>query len=282
MPQTVNTLNQPPDILRLPLNSWNQVLGNYRSKRKLQQLVRRIRSQVRITGQIPDANRLCLLLTGASRSGKTAMVKLFVRSLSCQALNEETLDPCNRTCSPCRQRAEQFGLQGIDAAIAVEDARKEVHFSVVDCTKIHTPEQLREHLIGVNDWQDGLRIYYFDEVHRLVNRQMDEMLLKEVEEKNFLWIFSTAKPQNLEDMFVNRLIKLETELPTSAEMEQWLCDRCDEWGINWQPEAILRVVEKSNQIVGTALHALALAAIDPDEGLTLDLVENDWRVKLDE
>jgi len=111
---------------------------------------------------------------------------------------------------------------------------------------------------------------------------MDEMLLKEVEEKNFLWIFSTAKPQNLEDMFVNRLIQLTTELPTSSEMEQWLCDRCDEWGIAWEPEAILRMVEKSNRVVGTALHALALAAIDPDEGLTIDLVENDWKVKLDE
>lgn len=45
--------------------------------------------------------------------------------------------------------------------------------------------------------------------------------------------------------------------------------------------AILRVVEKSNRVVGTALHALALASIDPKEGLTLDLVENDWIVKID-
>jgi hypothetical protein len=27
---------------------------------------------------------------------------------------------------------------------------------------------------------------------------------------------------------------------------------------------------------------VALASIDPEEGLTLDLVENDWLVKLDE
>lgn len=64
-------------------------------------------------------------------------------------------------------------------------------------------------------------------------------------------------------------------------MEPWLADRCNEWDINWEPMAILRVVEKSNRVVGTALHALALASIDPKEGLTLDLVENDWIVKID-
>ncbi len=275
-------MKQAPDILRLPLTRWDQILGNYRAKRHLKKLVRRLRSEVRKTGRIPEALRQCLLLTGASRSGKTAMVKLFVRCLSCQAVDEETLNPCDGTCRMCSQRAETFGLQGLEAAIAVEDARMEVHLSVVDCTKIHTPDQLREHLIRVNDWQEGLRIYYFDEVHRLVARGMDEMLLKEVEEKNFLWIFSTAKPNNLEDMFLNRLIKLETELPSADEMLEWLCDRCIEWGITSEPEAILRVVEKSNRIVGTALHALAMAAIDPDEGLTLDLVENDWKVRLDE
>jgi hypothetical protein len=83
-------------------------------------------------------------------------------------------------------------------------------------------------------------------------------------------------------MFLNRLLKLKTELPEVEEMEHWLVDRCEEWGITWEPEAILRVVEKSNRVVGTALHALALAAIDPEVGLTPYLVENDWVVKLDD
>ena len=271
-----------PDILRWEPPTWEHFLGNQRLKRHLKKLVKRMRGQLRLTGHVPDVNRLCFLVTGGSRTGKTALIKHTIRCLSCQELDEETLNPCNRTCHVCRQRPETLGLQGLFSSVELDDERLNLNFSIVDCTKIHTPEQLREHLISTTSWMEGLRINYFDEVHRLVHRGMDEMLLKEVEDKNFLWIFSTAKPQDLEDMFLNRLIKLKTELPEPAEMELWLADRCEEWGIRWEPEAILRVVEKSNCVVGTALHALALASLDPDEGLTSDLVENDWVVKLDE
>jgi hypothetical protein len=271
-----------PNILRWLPDRWNLFIGNHRLKRYLKKLLLELRKEFRETQVIPDASRLCFLVTGESRSGKTALIKHFVRCLTCTELNEETLDPCARTCPSCRQRPESHGLEGLFAACAVGASTMQVNFAVVDCTKIYTPEQLRLHLIGVNDWTDGLRVFYFDEVHRLVQRHMDEMLLKEVEEKNFLWIFSTAKPQQLEDMFLNRLLKLKTELPQVEEMEHWLIDRCEEWGITWEPEAILRVVEKSNRVVGTALHALALAAIDPEVGLTPYLVENDWVVKLDD
>jgi len=271
-----------PNILRWLPDRWNLFIGNHRLKRYLKKLLLELRKEFREKQVIPDASRLCFLVIGESRSGKTSLIKHFVRCLTCTELNEETLDPCARTCPSCSQRAESHGLDGLFAACAVGPSTMQVHFAVVDCTKIQTPEELRSKLIGVNDWTDGLRVFYFDEVHRLVQRHMDEMLLKEVEEKNFLWMFSTAKPQQLEDMFLNRLLKLKTELPQVEEMEHWLIDRCNEWGINWEPEAIVRVVEKSNRVVGTALHALALAAIDPEIGLTLELVENDWVVKLDE
>ena len=32
-------------------------------------------------------------------------------------------------------------------------------------------------------------------------------------------------------MFQNRLLKLKTELPTAEELESWLVDRCEDWGI---------------------------------------------------
>ena len=63
-------------------------------------------------------------------------------------------------------------------------------------------------------------------------------------------------------------------------MESWLCDRCDEHGIRWTPEAVIRVVKKSNRTPGLALQALALAELYSD-GLTLDLVENDWKVRVE-
>jgi DNA polymerase III gamma/tau subunit len=228
-----------------------------------------------------DFSRLCFLLFGPSRSGKTALVKFLVRCITCKKLDAATLDPCDGSCEACKQQPELFGLEGINSYFLVDGREIPVHFAIVDCTMIHTPEQLREKLVTLANYQ-GLRIFFFDEVHRLIKRGMDEMLLKAVEEKNYLWLFSTAKPGGLEDMFQNRLLKLKTELPRPEALESWLADRCEEWGINWEPEAIVRLVEKSNLIVGTALHALALASLDPEEGLTLDLVENDWIVKLDE
>jgi hypothetical protein len=273
-----------PDILRWLPPRWELFLGNYRIIRHFKRLVKQLRTML-TNGAIGDLNRLCFLLFGPSRSGKTAMIKFLVRCVTCENLDSATLNPCDGSCETCRRKPELFGLNGIYSELRVHgcngDESIPVHFAVVDCTMIHAPEQLRNQLISLTNY-DGIRVYYFDEVHRLVRHGMDEMLLKAVEEKNFLWFFSTAKPGGLEDMFQNRLLKISTELPTANEMESWLADRCDEWAINWQPEAILRVVEKSNRVVGTALHALALASLDPEEGLTLDLVENDWVVKINE
>jgi hypothetical protein len=272
-----------PDILRWAPPRWELFVGNYRIKKHFKRLVKKLRGLGQ-EGPNQDLNRLCFLLYGPSRSGKTALVKFLVRCITCQRLDPATLNPCGGDCPACRMSPELSGLEGLYTDLLLGSGsgpRLPVHFAVVDCTLIHTPEQLRAKLISLTNYI-GIRIYYLDEVHRLIHRGMDEMLLKAVEEKSFLWFFSTAKPGGLEDMLQNRLLKLSTETPTAEEMEAWLAARCNEWGINGEPEAVMRVVEKSNCIVGTALHALALASIDPEEGLTLDLVENDWIVKLEE
>lgn len=270
-----------PDILRWIPPRWDVFLGNYQIVRRFKKLVAKVRGLVQ-GSEVVDHNKLCFLLTGESRSGKTAMVKFLVRCITCKELDERTLNPCVGNCSTCRQRPELFGLDGIYAEVAAcgPNGREQLplHFTAVDCTIISTPDQLRERLIGIGSVFNGIRVFYFDEVHRLIHRGMDELLLKAIEEKDALWFFSTAKPDGLEDMFQNRLLKLRTELPSAKEMAQWLADRCEEWAIRWEPEAIVRVVEKSNRVVGTALHALALASLDDDEGLTLDLVNNEWTV----
>jgi hypothetical protein len=88
---TINTTlsRQPPDILRWLPSRWELFVGNGRLKRHLMKLVRRIRKQFRETGTIPDVTRLCFLITGVSRSGKTAIIKHLVRCLSCQELDEK-------------------------------------------------------------------------------------------------------------------------------------------------------------------------------------------------
>jgi hypothetical protein len=107
---------------------------------------------------------------------------------------------------------------------------------------------------------------------------MDELLLKAVEEMEMFWILATARPNLLEDMLRARLIVVRTERPSLEQLGLWLADRCDEWEIPWTSAAVERVAEKSNRIVGLALQPLALAALDRQEGLTEDLVENFWSI----
>jgi DNA polymerase III delta prime subunit len=232
-------------------------------------------------GSKEDFGRLSFMIYGPSGSGKTALVKFMIRCILCKQFDATALNPCNGSCRACHDGPEEWGREGIETYNVLVGNEFPIHVSIVDCTRINTIAELEAKLVSLKEYP-GLRISYFDEVHRLKSRSMDQMLLNAVQDKNDLWLFSTAKPELLEQMFLNRLIKLSTQLPEAKEFEPWLVDRCDERGINWEPEAIVRVGEKSKLIVGTALHALALASLDPATGLTLDLLENDWIVNIEE
>src|SRR5581483_6048141 len=264
------TGRSPRSLQNYEPSIWEQIIGNRKVKRYFQKLVRRIRREAD-AGSSRALRHACFLLTGESRSGKTAAVKFLVRCIKCHRLDPVTLNPCDGTCANCRDRVGSEEQHGLFESVKTPDGQTEIHFHIIDCTKISTPAELIEKLraIGHKVNTSGYVVVYLDEAHRLVARHMDEILLKEVEDHHYLWFFSTAKPEGLEDMFQNRLIKLATELPADDEMAPWLIDRCNEAGIDWEPEAILRVIDKSNRVVGIALQALTLAALDPDEGLTL-------------
>lgn len=270
-----------PDILRWIPSRWDQFVANRRAIHHLQRIAKSVRSMAE-SGSIRDLANMCCLMTGHSRTGKTALMKFLVRCIVCNAFDHSTLTPCGGTCSTCRQNPSLSGLQGLFSTLTMSSpecrAQVPVHFTPIDCTMIASSGDLRARLFTLSPDFEGIRIFFFDEVHRLAKHGMEEMLLKTIEEKQALWFFSTAKPEELEDMFKNRLLRISTELPTIEEMAGWLADRCNEWGIAWEEDAIIRVVEKSNRIAGVALHALALAALD-ESGLTRELVENDWIVK---
>lgn len=274
---TINFLSWQPQ-------SWGQMPGNCRIKKYFIRLAQTLRKQI-ANNNDQVLRHMCFMLTGPSRTGKTASIKLLIRCIVCQQLDEATMTPCDGTCKACRPLFENApeGESGLFVFLETPNNRTPVHFFLVDCAKIYSPSELMKKLTEISQSAgSGYIIVYLDEVHRLVKRQMDEILLKAVEEAKYLWFFSTAKPNDLEDMFTNRLLMLKTELPSVKQMEDLLVDLCDASSIEWQPEAIIRVIQKSNRIVGLALRALALASLDPEKGLTLDLVENDWVVKLDE
>src|SRR5262249_3933563 len=112
------------------------------------------------------------------------------------------------------------------------------------------------------------------QIHRLQHRGMDEQLLKPLEEKGFIWLGCAADVSKLEPMFRKRFVRFSTELPTQEELGDWLADRCEGFEVAYEPEAILRLVERSNCVPGIALQALELASLYPGRKLTVELVED--------
>jgi DNA polymerase III delta prime subunit len=265
--KTVNVMRWIPD-------RWDQFVGNRRMKAEFRRIVQRLRKHYKDTGRIPAEILLSLLLIGPSRSGKTAMTKFAVRCLVCQELDDD-LNPCKHTCPACRQRPEFEGQEGMFSVCAVAHNSPLVNFIIADCTKLQTAKELQEVLDKSQGGLRGLDCVYLDEVHRLVPKHLDEILLKEVEDKDCLWILSTAKPNDLDTMLRNRLITLETELPDEEELAEWIADRCDDWGIPWDTESVIKGSHKVNRVPGLALRGLAMAATNP-EGLTPDIIDRYW------
>jgi Holliday junction resolvasome RuvABC ATP-dependent DNA helicase subunit len=250
------------NILGWRPSRWADIIGNQRLKETLRNLVRKIRvdGERRVTR---------LLIESPSRTGKTIAVRLFGRAMQCKNLDLKTLDPCGK-CESCRRDPEDFGDTGLFSILA--DC--EVHFLSIDCTKLPSPKEINDILWGQRGI-DGTRIVFLDEIHRLQHRALDEQFMKPVEEKEWVWIAAAADVSKLEQMFLNRFVKLKTELPGKEEMCQWLIDRCQEFRIAYEARAIMELAKRPNRVPGIALQALDYVSLYED-GLTLKRL-HDWQ-----
>lgn len=268
----------PASIQRWIPNCWDGFVGNSDIKRlfaSIEQGVRRARTQK--SSRNPFL--MNLFVGGPSRTGKTAMIRHLVRSILCVEYDSARKQPCTGTCKVCSQHPEVHGLEGMFSYSACEQDEVPVHFAAIDCTKTLSPESLLQDVQRLDGFE-GLKIFFFDEVHRLEKRSMDELLLNEVMDKNALWIFATAKPENLEAMFLKRMLVFNTELPKPEDLESWLVGRCREWGLTWESKAIVRIVQKCNCNPGIALQALALAAVFEDRRVRYSLINEKWNPHL--
>jgi DNA polymerase III gamma/tau subunit len=234
---------------------WADITGN----RQLKETLRHLLYKVRVGGE-RRATRL--MIESPSRTGKTAGVKLFAKGMLCQNLDSKALDPCGK-CGSCRRDPEDFGDAGLFSYLA----NSKVHYLPIDCTKIESGTELNRMLRELREYE-GTRIVFLDEIHRLQRAAMDEKLLKPIEEKGFVWIACAADVSKLEPMFLNRFMKLKTELPGLEEMCHWLIDRCQEFRIPYEEEAIMELADRSNRVPGIALQALDYASLHED-GLTM-------------
>jgi DNA polymerase III delta prime subunit len=244
----------------IPLH-WRDCVGNKELVDIYQDLLRQVRLQ-----QMPK--RFNLFVHGDSRSGKTATTKLFAKAMLCRQLDPTTLDPCGK-CRNCTSPVEDYGYRGLE--LWEEDER--VHYVPIDATKIDATELMI--LLNELTGYAGTRIIFIDEVHRLAHksRRLEELLLKPVEEKPFIWIVASAQVGDLEPMFYNRFVLVKTTLPTIDELVLWLQDRCDEWGIRYEDPALIELARRANLSPGMSLNVLQRALLKPAEGLTMGLVK---------
>lgn len=266
MEKTASPIDPDPnalqsDIQRWLPKRWADIAGNEKLVHYLRDgLLNRVRKSDACSGN--------LFVTGDSRSGKTAMMSQFIRSAVCQKLDPDTLDPCDGTCEACRQNPIRYGLRGLFAQWA--DSR--IFFAPVDCTEISVSE-LQEVMQEMNGWE-GIRIVYLDEVHGLVRRGMDEMLLKPLDQCKFLWLASSAITDGLHPMFLRRFIMRSTIRPNVEELSIWLAHRCNEFAITWDDSStLIALAERSDRTPGLALQVLAVAGDMPGRTLSRELVE---------
>ncbi len=256
------TKNPRPAVERSTLSLWDDMVAN-------EELVEHLQDSLhgsRFSGHLTGHNTL---VYGPSRTGKTAACKLFIRSLLCRQLDPVSLNPCARNCLPCREKSERFGRRGLEQQV---DGIF-IHCETIDCTAV-TETDLREKLMDMRDYS-GIRVVYLDEVHRLARRNMDEQLLKQMEEKDFIWIASAISVKGLEEAFLNRFsTKIRTELPGVDELATWLERRCEAIDLQWDDrQTLIRLAERANTIPGLALHVVARADRKRQRRLTRELVE---------
>lgn len=208
-----------------------------------------------------------ILITGKSRSGKTAMVKWYVTALACAKTDRETIDPCE-TCEACKQAVARFGQTGLDTEFNLS----QLDFVPIDCPNCNG-QKLKTYLDNLYD-SDKLKIVYLDEFHRFEDRGKDERLLKPTEEQKIIWIASCIKLKGIDKAVRKRFdVKLKTKKATLKELAIWGAERCVGWNITVEdPDTLVRLAQRSSGRAGMMIKVIGMAATT-GRALTTELVE---------
>lgn len=260
------------DIQRWYPQKWSQIAGNT--------------DMIRIWWDFIEHGGCNVLCTGGNRSGKTRTISLGVKSVLCPS--RQGMDPCG-SCLCCRAFDEGREAQ-VGMFSAVVNGR--YSFLPINCETV-TAEQLKR-LHEVVDLENVRTIIYLDEVAALGRRELENILLKPIDESPCIWIASAItvtkpnrrgklrKTEGLSVPMQGRFaVKVSTSLPSFEELQNWIVDRCREWEIEIveAERTVPRMIVRTRHRVGYIIHMLAVAAsrgrrIDPDmvEGFNLSAV----------
>jgi DNA polymerase-3 subunit gamma/tau len=216
-------------------------------------IIRTLRNALR-QGRIRHA----YLFSGPRGTGKTTSARLLAKALNCTAPDVETR-PCNQ-CEACIaiNEGRYLDLIEIDAAThtGVDDVR-----------------DLRDR-IAFTPGLGTYKVYIIDEVHRFSGSAFDA-LLKTLEEPpdHAIFILATTEIDKVPQTIKSRCLQFEFRRLTTSEVADRLALICDSENLRYERAALEMVARQGTGSVRDSISLLDQIVTDPDEVITLALVE---------
>jgi len=212
------------------------------------------------------------LITGKTGTGKTSSVKAYVRTLKCFNRSGDPPVPCER-CESCKDFDVRYAECGFHARGHDGYPEDTINFVPLNCGD-DIRARVRQLTMDIRDCP-GLFLVYLDEVHKVEKKDVEDLLLKPLEELEAVFIASSAKLEGLDPMFLRRFsLKAETSPPSEEQLAFFIKARCQDWSISIdRPESISALAERSDGNPNRSIRVLAHVAMTIDRQLTEGIVK---------
>ncbi|RLD43680.1 MAG: DNA polymerase III subunit gamma/tau [Bacteroidetes bacterium] len=179
------------------------------------------------------------LFTGPRGVGKTTCARIFAKTINCENLNKETLEPCDK-CESCVSFNQQnsFNIHELDAASnnSVDDIRRLVE-------QVRVPPQVGEY-----------KVYIIDEVHMLSQAAFNAFLKTLEEPPSYAkFILATTEKHKIIPTILSRCQIYDFNRITVKDTAAYLAYVAKSEGIKADETALLTMAQKADGAMRDAL-----------------------------
>ncbi|MCK5847190.1 MAG: DNA polymerase III subunit gamma/tau [Bacteroidales bacterium] len=179
------------------------------------------------------------LFTGPRGVGKTTCARIFAKTINCENIDKETLEPCDK-CESCISFNQQnsFNIHELDAASnnSVEDIRRLVE-------QVRVPPQVGEY-----------KVYIIDEVHMLSSAAFNAFLKTLEEPPSYAkFILATTEKHKIIPTILSRCQIYDFNRITVKDTVKYLAYVAKSEGIEAEEEALLTMAQKADGAMRDAL-----------------------------